>query len=71
MDFLGHVFSQKDMGFNPKSIQVIKGWQSLAITKRVRSFLGLTNFYKKFIRDFFMLAKPFINLLKKEFPFEW
>jgi hypothetical protein len=39
--------------------------------KDVRSFLGLVNFYKKFIKDFLALAKPFTNLLKKEKSIEW
>ncbi len=37
----------------------------------IRSFLGLDNFYKKFIKDLLTLAKPFVNPLKKEGSFEW
>jgi hypothetical protein len=32
---------------DPKKIQAIEKWQSLATTKRVRSFLGPANFYRK------------------------
>ncbi len=39
--------------------------------KGVRSFLGLANFYRKFIKDFLSLAKPLTDLLKKEGLFEW
>ncbi len=39
--------------------------------KGVRSFLGLTNFCKKFIMGFSTFAKPLIDLLKKELSFEW
>jgi hypothetical protein len=34
-------------------------------------FLGLTNFYMKFIKDFFALAKPFTDIFNKEWSFEW
>jgi hypothetical protein len=34
-------------------------------------FLGLANFYMKFVKDFFTLVKLFIDLLKKEGSFEW
>jgi hypothetical protein len=40
-------------------------------TKGIQSFLRLANFYRKFIMGFLALAKPLINLLKKELPFEW
>jgi hypothetical protein len=56
---------------NPKKIESIKEWESLVSTKGVRLFLGLANFYKKFIKDFSTLAKPLIDLLKKDGSFEW
>jgi hypothetical protein len=40
-------------------------------TKRVKFFLRLANFYRKFIKDFSVLAKPPTDLLKKEGLFEW
>jgi hypothetical protein len=54
MNFLGHVLFWKGMKLNPKKIQIIKKWQSSTITKGLRSFLGLVNFYKKLImKDIF------------------
>jgi hypothetical protein len=35
-------------------------------TERLRSFLGLENFYRKFIKRFSQLEKPFLDLSKKE-----
>ncbi len=55
---------------NPKKIESIKECQSFLLAKEVRSFLGLVNFYKKFIKDFSALAKLLIDLLKKEGLFE-
>jgi hypothetical protein len=54
-----------------KKIELIMEWQSLILSKGVKSFLGLPNFYKKFIKDFFALTRPFIDLLKKGGSFEW
>jgi len=56
---------------NLKKIELIKEWQSLISTKGVRSFLGLANFYKKFIKDFLAFARSFIDLLKKKGSFKW
>jgi len=71
MDFLGHVLSWEGARLDPKTIESIKEWQSPDLTKGVKSFLGLPKFYKKFIKDFSALAKPLIDLLKKEVLFEW
>ncbi len=56
---------------NRKKIESIRECQSLVSAKEVRSFLGLANFYMKFIKDFSTLAKSFTDLLKKEGLFEW
>ncbi len=71
MDFLGHVLFWEGVKPNLKKIESIKEWQSPDLAKGVRSFLGLANFYKKFIKDFFALAKPFTDLLKKKGLFKW
>ena len=37
----------------------------------MRSFLGLTNFYWRFIKDYAQVARPLNNLTKKDQTFEW
>jgi hypothetical protein len=71
LEFLGHVLSQEGVRPDPKKMESIKEWQNLMPAKGVKSFLGLANFYKKFIKDFLSLAKPLIDFLKKEGSFEW
>jgi hypothetical protein len=71
MDFLGNVLSSDGVRPNPKKFESIKEWQSQVLVKGVKLFLGLTNFYKKFIIFFYTLAKPLTNLLKKEGSFKW
>jgi hypothetical protein len=41
------------------------------IVRQIRSFLGLADYYRRFIPDFFRTAKPIIELLKKEAKFVW
>jgi hypothetical protein len=68
MDFSKDALFWEGVRPNPKKIESFMEWQSPISAKGVKSLLGLTNFYRKFIRDFLTLAKPFTNLL--ELPFE-
>lgn len=64
------MFYPKKGSIDLKKIQAITEWQSLRTTKG-QYFLGSANFYRKFINDFSTLAKPFMDLFKKEWSFEW
>ena len=39
--------------------------------KGVRSFLGLANFYQRFIQDYVQVTRPLNDLLKKDVIFKW
>jgi hypothetical protein len=65
------VLSLKNIRLDLKKVLAIKEWQNLVTAKGVWSFLGMTNLYRRFIVGFLALAKPLINLLKKELLFEW
>ena len=41
------------------------------MVKQVRGFLGFGNFYRRFIKHFLEVTKPFSDLLKKDHKFEW
>jgi hypothetical protein len=60
------MFSWEGVKPDPKKIESIKVWQSPILTKGVRSFLRLANFYRKFIEDFYALTRLLIDLLKKK-----
>ncbi len=71
MGFLGHILSGEGVRPNLKKLEAIKDWKRLITIKGIRSFLGLVNFYRKFIKGFSQLVKPLLDLLKKEFSFRW
>jgi hypothetical protein len=50
---------------NPSKVEVISSWAAPKNCKELRGFLGLASYYRKFVRHFVVIAKPFTNLLKK------
>lgn len=64
-DYLGHIISGDGIKPNPMKISVIKNFPIPKTQKEIKQFLGLTGFYRKFIKDYAKLAKPMTNCLKK------
>ena len=56
LEYLGHIMSKKGIETNPKKIQVIWDWSCPTNITETRSFLGLCNYYQKFIRDYAKIA---------------
>jgi len=52
-------------------VEVIEKLPLPTSIKSVRSFLGHAGFYRRFIKDFSKIAKPFIYLLIKDVPFDF
>jgi len=70
IDYLRHVVSQNGVKVDETKIQAIKQWAVPTSIKQLRAFLGLTSYYRKFIRNFAILAAPLTDLLKKD-VFHW
>lgn len=56
---------------NPNKINAVKDFKRPTNQKEVKSFLGLSGYYRKFIMNFSTIAKPLIELTKKDQPFNW
>ena len=71
VEFLGHIISQKGVGTDPKKTDSISKWPLPKNISELRSFLGLANYYHRFIKDFAKIAAPLNDLLKKDVTYEW
>jgi hypothetical protein len=69
--FLGHVVSSEGISVDPSKVQEVLDWKPPRTMHQVRSFLGLADYYRRFISNFSKIAKPIIDLLKKEEKFVW
>jgi hypothetical protein len=55
----------------PSEVKDILEWKPPTTVHQVRSFLGLTGYYRRFIPDFSKLVKPITSLLKNDTKFNW
>nr|GEX38855.1 DNA-directed DNA polymerase [Tanacetum cinerariifolium] len=66
---LGHKISKSGIEVDRAKVDVIAKLPHPTTVKGVRSFLGHTGFYRRFIQDFSKIARPMTHLLEKETPF--
>jgi hypothetical protein len=68
---LGHVVSKEGTKPDPGKIDAVLRFPEPKIVTNVRSFLGLTGYYRKYIRGYSRLASPLFELTKKDIAFVW
>ena len=61
--YLGHILSTKGIKTDPKQIEAVKNWTTPKTVTDVRSFLGFTNHYQRFIRGYAKVARPLNALI--------
>lgn len=54
--FLGHVISNHEISVDPAKIEVIQSWEQPKLVTEVRSFLGFSGYYRRFVEGFSRIA---------------
>jgi len=71
VEYLGHLITPSGLLPLDRNTDKIKNFPTLKNQDDLRSFLGLTNYYHKFIPGYSLIAEPLYKLLKKKEPFHW
>ena len=61
--YLGHVVSKDGIGTDPRKVEAITNWPIPKSVTYVRSFLGFTNHYHRFIRKYTQITRPLYKLI--------
>ena len=70
VSFLSHIVSVEGIRVGPIKIKVVVNWKPPRNVTEVRSFLGLTGYYRRFVKGFSVVASLLTKLLRKGVKFE-
>ena len=59
------------MTLTEAKLEAVQDWATPQDVKGVQSFLGFTNYYRRFIKDFAAIADPLTSLMKKDVEWQW
>ena len=71
MTFLGHEVSEAGIAMDAAKVQAVIEWQVPMSKTDIRSFLSLTGYYRKFVKDYATIAKPLNALTEKDKRWQW
>jgi len=71
VSFLGHVVSSAGVSMDPAKINDVVEWPVPQRLRDVRAFVGLCAYYRRFMRNFSVIAAPLFELTRKGRMFSW
>ena len=71
LEFLGHKISAQGVAVLDAKVKAITEWPTPKDKTEVRSFLGLANYYRRFVPHFSSIARPLTDLTKKNVHYKW
>ncbi|XP_019054292.1 PREDICTED: uncharacterized protein LOC109115086 [Nelumbo nucifera] len=66
IDYLGHIVDERGVHADPRKVDTVLNWPPITTLKQLRGFLGLTGYYRRFIKGYAHTATPLTELLKKD-----
>lgn len=68
---LGHIISGDNLEMDPEKLEAVREMRPPTTVKQLQQFLGLCNYYRRFIRSYADITAPLNQLLKKTIKWHW
>jgi len=69
--FLGVIIGSNGIEMEKEKVDGVLSWPEPKNVKDIRKFLGLANYYRRFIKDFAQIARPMNMLTRKDVKWQW
>jgi hypothetical protein len=69
--FLGHIINRDGLVVDPKKVVAILDWKAPKDVRGIKSFIGMADYYRRFIEGFSKISRPMTALLAKKVEFKW
>ena len=71
VEFLGHTIDGSGVHINERKVSAVREWPVPNTVNKIQHFLGFTNFFRRFIRDYARISAPLTDLCKQDVPWQW
>ena len=71
IQYLGHIVYAEGIRVNPSKVAAVRDWPQPRTPRQVRQFLGLANYFRKFLRGYSHMVAPLIALTREKHSFSW
>ena len=71
LGFLGHRVSAAGVAVDPRKVAAVRDWPTPTSNAEVRRFVGLCNYYRRFVDGYAELAAPLTRLCGPRAPWMW
>ena len=68
---LGHKLSRDGISPDPNNVEKIKSWKAPENAKRLKTFLGLSGYYRSFVKDYSKIAQKLTDLTHEGTEWKW
>ena len=66
IQYLGHIISAKGMRMDPEKVEAILRWPAPKNLQELQIFLGMSGFYRQYVRDYAKISVPMTNQLQSK-----